>query len=152
MEKRRFPFLRPVNPRSPKRVLGGWLKKCRNLKFQMGITGAPFGRTELLVPPLEPQERALARGKGPRGPGGWGFGKECKHVTFFFDMFLITLKNKRKQITKSVKFDWIELILIQNESPHRVLDSSGLFGQLFDKKEEKSNFQFSIFPRFAYFS
>ena len=42
MEKRRFPFLRAVNPRVPKRVLGGWLKKCRNLKFQMGITGAPF--------------------------------------------------------------------------------------------------------------
>ena len=83
----RFPFLRPVNPRVPKRVLGGWLKKCRNLKFQMGITGAPFGRTELLVPPLEPQERDLARGKGPRGPGGWGFGKKLENVLFWAIFF-----------------------------------------------------------------
>ena len=40
----------------------------------MGITGAPFGRTELLVPPLEPQERDLARGKGPSMPEGWSAG------------------------------------------------------------------------------
>ena len=56
----------------------------------MGITGAPFGRTELLVPPLEPQERDLARGKGPRGPGGWGVGKKLENVSFLshcFDLF-----------------------------------------------------------------
>ena len=45
-------------------------RKTSNLKFQMGITGVPFGRTEVLVPPLEPQEHDLARGKVPRGPGG----------------------------------------------------------------------------------
>ena len=50
------------------------------LKFQMGIAGVPFGRTEVLVPPMEPQERDLARGKGPRRPGGWGFGKKLKNV------------------------------------------------------------------------
>ena len=49
----------------------------------MGITGVPFGRTEVLVPPLEPQERDLALGKGPRGSGGWGFGKQLKHESFF---------------------------------------------------------------------
>ena len=49
---------------------GGGGKKCRNLKFQIGITGAPFGRTELLVPPPESPGRALARGKSPRVPGG----------------------------------------------------------------------------------
>ena len=69
-----------MNPRVPKRVFWGWLNNCQNLKFQMGITGATFDRTELLVPPLEPQERALARGKGPRGPGGWGFGKKLENV------------------------------------------------------------------------
>ena len=53
----------------------------------MGITGAPFGRTELLVPPLEPQERDLARGKGPRGPGGWGVGKKLKNVSFWAILF-----------------------------------------------------------------
>ena len=30
----------------------------------MGITGVPFGRTEVLVPPLEPQERNIAGLKG----------------------------------------------------------------------------------------
>ena len=54
----------------------------------MGITGVPFGRTEVLVPPLEPQERDLARGKGPRGPGGWGFGKKLKNVSFLGPFFL----------------------------------------------------------------
>ena len=40
----------------------------KKVKFQIGITRVPFGRTEVLVPPLEPQERDLAQGKGPRGP------------------------------------------------------------------------------------
>ena len=80
MKKRRFPFLRPVNPRVPKRVFLDWSKKRQILKFQMGITGAPFGRTELLVPPPESPGRALARGKGPRGPGGWGVGKKLENV------------------------------------------------------------------------
>ena len=57
----------------------------------MGITGAPFGRTELLVPPLEPQERDLARGKGPRGPGGWGVGKKLENVAFLCHCFLTFL-------------------------------------------------------------
>ena len=52
-------------------------------KFQMGITGVPFGRTEVLVPPPEPHERALARGKGPRGPGINRFKEKCKNVVFF---------------------------------------------------------------------
>ena len=47
-------------------------KTPKKLKFQMGITGVPFGRTELLVPPLESQERDLARGKFQ---GAWGLGR-----------------------------------------------------------------------------
>ena len=42
-------------------------KTIQNLKLQMGITGAPFGRTEVLVPPLEPQEHDLAQGRVPGG-------------------------------------------------------------------------------------
>ena len=71
----------------PKRVFVGMVKKKQNFKFQMGITGAPFGRTELLVPPPEPQERALSRGKGPRGPGGWGFGKKMQQCFIFGTLF-----------------------------------------------------------------
>ena len=82
MENEKKQILRPVIPRVPKRVFLGWLNKCRNSKFPIDRTGAPFGRTELVVPPLEPQERALARGNGPRGPGGWGVGKKCKNVSF----------------------------------------------------------------------
>ena len=106
----------------------------------MGITGAPFGRTELLVPPLEPQERDLARGKGPRGPGGWGVGKKLKNDSFFgpffLDIFLSFFersKNERNKLTKSVKFARIELILIPPDSPHRVLDSPGVWAN-FSKK------------------
>ena len=60
----------------------------------MGLTGAPFGRTELLVPPFEPQERDLARGKGPRGHGGWGVGKKLENVSFFGTFFFELFKNK----------------------------------------------------------
>ena len=73
---------------SAQTCFGGWLKKCRNLKFQMGITGAPFGRTELLVPPTESPGRALARGQGFRVPGGWGVGKKLKNVSLFGPPFL----------------------------------------------------------------
>ena len=41
-EQKKISFYPVGDPRVPKRVLGGWLKKCWNLKFQMGITGAPF--------------------------------------------------------------------------------------------------------------
>ena len=71
------------------------MRKTSNLKFQMGITGVPFGRTEVLVPPPEPHERALARGKGPKGPGIRGFRKTCEHV-IFFAMFLILVLKKMK--------------------------------------------------------
>ena len=54
----------------------------------MGTAGVPFGRTELLVPPLEPQERDLAQGKGPREPGGYGFGKKMKNVTCWDHLLL----------------------------------------------------------------
>ena len=74
MKKGRVLFLRQVIPRVPKRVFLGWSKKRQQLKFQMGITGVPFGRTELLVPPLEPQER---------DPGGWGVGKKLETVALF---------------------------------------------------------------------
>ena len=39
----------------------------------MGITGAPFGRTELLIPPpRNRQAEILLGGRGPGGPGGGG--------------------------------------------------------------------------------
>ena len=44
----------------------------------MGITGVLVGRTEVLETPLEPQERDLARGKGPRGPGTKRFRKQTQ--------------------------------------------------------------------------
>ena len=133
MKKRRFPFLRAVMPRVPKRVLGGWLKTCRNQKFQMGMTGAPFGPTELLVPPPESPGRALARGEGPRVPGGWGVGKKLKNVSLLGHLVLSFFKSfeKNEKMMKSVKFARIGLLLIQNESPHRVLDSCFLFCQFF---------------------
>ena len=49
----------------------------------MGIAGVPFGRTEVLVPPLELHERALARGKGPKGLGIRGLGTNGKMLHSF---------------------------------------------------------------------
>ena len=61
-------------------------------KYKMGITGVPFGRTEVLVPPPEPHERALARGKGPRGHGGCYYRNKCNIMKFLFDMCLTWLE------------------------------------------------------------
>ena len=49
---------------------------------------------------------------------------------------------------KSVKFARIGLILIQNDSPHRVLDSWGGFGQFFQKIGKKIKFEISEKSRF----
>ena len=167
----------------------------------MGITGAPFGPIATKLCRATPPWRALARGKGPRVPGGWGVGNKCKHVSlghfvfflfffrfseisnghnwgailsnldetlshdtsviwsifwgleagawglgrwekvenwfifgpfvvrlFFFRCFFFAFSNEN---TKSVKFARIGFILIQNESPHRVLGSPGIFGKFF---------------------
>ena len=102
----------------------------------MGITGAPFGRTELLIPPPESPGRALARGKGFRVPGGWGVGKKLKNVSFVGNFFLNCLqifkkKMKQKNEIGQIRSDWAH---IENpDSAHRVLDSSGGFGQFFPK-------------------
>ena len=84
-----FPILPMVMSTKAKEVGNEVYEKRQNLKFQMGITGAPFGRTGLLIPPLESQERALARGEGPRVPGGWGVGKKLKNVSCLGHLFLI---------------------------------------------------------------
>ena len=60
-----------------------------------------------------------------------------------FDICLtFQAKTNRIELTKSVKFDWIGIISIQDESLHRVLDSSGVFGQLFEEKGGNIKFQF----------
>ena len=64
-------------------------------------------------------------------PGGWGVGKKLKNVSFLGHFFLNFSKKNEKKLTKSVKFARIGLILIQNDSPHRVLDSWGGFGNFF---------------------
>ena len=45
------------------------MTKIANWEFQMGITGAPFGPIGMKPVPLEPHDRDLAQGQGPRGPG-----------------------------------------------------------------------------------
>ena len=136
MKKRRFPFLRPVNPRVPKRVFLGWSKKRESSTFQMGITGAPFGPIGMKICPTTPAWWALARKEGPGVPGGWGVAKQLENVRLFGHYFL-NFWEKWKKMTKSVKFARIELILIQNESPHRVLDSWGVLANFSKKTKEK---------------
>ena len=112
----------------------------------MGITGAPFGPIGMKICPTTPPSRAFARGKGFRVPGGWGVGKKLENVSFwghFLKLFTISTKKIKKKLTKSVKFARIGLILIQDESPHRVLDSPGGFGQFFQKIGRKRKFVFS---------
>ena len=65
--------------------LGDALKEF--FRFQMGITGAPFGRIGMKICPTTPPWRALARGEGAMGPGGWGAGKKLKIVPFLGHFF-----------------------------------------------------------------
>ena len=53
---------------------------------------------------------------------------------------------------KSVKFARIGLIFSQNDSPHRVLDSWGGFGQFFQKIGKKIKVDFFEKSRFFGFS
>ena len=107
----------------------------------MGITGVPFGRTEVLVPPPEPHERALARGKGPRGPGINRFRKKCKNVLFFchfgYDFFLaetavspisgfepFSKKSKKSRQGDHSNFEFLECCLKNADDP----PGGGAFG------------------------
>ena len=55
--------------------------------FQMGITGVPFGFTELLVPPTKPHEGDVSHLKGPRGLGavviGTNANKRFEFILFY---------------------------------------------------------------------
>ena len=113
----------------------------------MGITGAPFGRTELFVPPPESPGRALARGKGFRVPGGWGVGKKLKIDSFlghfFFDFFFANFrKMKNGHEIGQICSDWADIN--SPDSPHRVLDSPGGFGKFFQKIGKQIKFE--LFP------
>ena len=81
---------------------------------------------------------------GLRGPGG--FGNKFENVTFFY--IFVYIFEKMKTITKYVNFARIGIISIQNKSPHRVLDSSEVFGQYVKEDAENQNsiLHFSFFP------
>ena len=85
--RKKISFYPVGDPRVPKRVLGGWLKKCRNLKFQMGMNEAPFCPIWMKISRATPPSRAFARGKGFRVPGGWGVGNKVKNVSFLGHFF-----------------------------------------------------------------
>ena len=59
----------------------------------MGITGAPFGRTELLVSPPESPGRALARGEGFQGAWGLGRWEKVEKGFIFGPLFFLTFCN-----------------------------------------------------------
>ena len=65
-------------------------------KFQMGITGAPFGPIGMKICRTAPPSRAFARGKGFRVPGGWGVGKKLKNVSFSGHFFLNFWRGMKK--------------------------------------------------------
>ena len=119
----------------PKPVFLEWLKKQQFLKFQMGITGVPFGRTEVLVPPLEPQELDLARGKGSRVPGRWGFGKKNENVSFVDILKLLKTQNHEFGRNCSDR-DTIDA----ERTPASSFRLLGQFWQLFRKKKGGSTF------------
>ena len=90
---------------------------------------------------------------GRRVPGCLGagaLGKSWK-MFYFWATFCWTFEKKYEKIMKSVKFARIGLILIQNESPHRVLDSPAGW-HFFQKIRGKWNFEFSEKSRFSGFS
>ena len=77
--------------------------------------------------------------QGARELGRWKKVGKC----FTFGPFFWTFENKWKKLMKLVKFGRIELILIQNESPHRVLDSPGGGGwPIFPKNSGKNKIRF----------
>ena len=108
----------------------------------MGITGAPFGRIGMKICRATPPSRAFARGKGFRVPGGWGAGKKLKNVSFSGHFFLNFWKGTKKfDEIGQIRSDWAD---IENpDSGHRVLDSTGGFGQFVRKIGGKIKIEFS---------
>ena len=106
-EKKKISFPPPGDSQSAKTCFFGLFKTTlQNLKFQMGITGAPFGRTELLVPPPEPQERDPARGKGP-GLGRWEQVEKCFILGALFFLFCFcVLQRKQNHEIGQTRSDW----------------------------------------------
>ena len=80
--KIRFPFLQLVIPRMQSRVCVGEAKQTSHLKFHMGITGVPSGRTEVFVPPNKTREGALSRGRVPGGLARMVIGKMRRRSLF----------------------------------------------------------------------
>ena len=100
-----------------------------------------------------PQHQADELLPGRRVPGCLGagaLGKSWKMFHFWAIVFEL-LKTKWKKMMKSVKFARIGFLVIQNESPHCVLDSPGGFGKFFRKKGGNENSNFPKNPDFADF-
>ena len=86
------------------------------------------------------------------GAGAWGLGRwEKVEKCFIFGTFFLTFQKHNEKMMKSLKFARIGLILMQNDSPHRVLDSWGGFDQFFQKIGKKIKFEFSEKSRFSGF-
>ena len=115
MEKRRFPFLRTVNPRVPKRVLGGVVETMSKFEISNGHNWGAIWSYRAVNPSPESPGRALARGKDFRVPGGWGVGNKLKNVSFLGHFFL-NFSRKMKKLMKLVKLARIEFLSMQNES------------------------------------
>ena len=92
----------------------------------MGITGVPFGRTELSLRLSWTEFGALGHREGPEGPRVQGMPEK-----FDFHVFsdLQTKKKTWKWLTNMVGCWNLELKMIPNDRPRSSLGSPGDFGQ-----------------------
>ena len=81
-------FAPPGESQSAQTCFGGVVEKTSKIETANGHEWGAIWSYRAVNPPLEPQERALAQGKGPGVPGGWGVGKKLKNVSFLGHLFL----------------------------------------------------------------
>ena len=85
--KKKISFPPPGESQSAQTCFGGAVEKVSKFETKNGHEWGAIWSYRAVNPPPESPGRDLARGKGPRVPGGWGVGKKLKnfHVwaTFF---------------------------------------------------------------------
>ena len=96
MKKRKFPFLRPVNPRVPKRVLGGVVEQMSKFEISNGHNwGAIWSYRAVSTTPGTARTSSCS-GEGSQGAWGLGLWEKVEKCFLFCFTFVLTCLENMK--------------------------------------------------------
>ena len=146
-----FPILPMVISKKAKEVGNGGLWKTSKFEISNGHNWGAIWSYRAVSTTVGTARTWSCSGEGSQGAWGLGLWEQVERC-FIFGPFVFEFFKKNEKMTKSVKFARIGLISIQNESPHRVLDSSGfLLAKLLTNNGTNQIWNFTSFPDFRTF-